>query len=316
MVKKILFLLLRALVTLLAFWIIFRKVDFSTFQQTILQAKLNWLLMSLALFILTQLGCIIRWHLLAPKHPRLTFPFLANSYLVGMFFSAFLPTTVGGDVMRSYDLIKATGQWREPLASVLMDRLVGITGLMILALIAWISFAPVRQDHVMNLGILWLCGIVAAALCVLASRRLLNATLKPFGKIGLGQLQSHAKQFQETLLAYLRRPNILMGAMGLALANQLLGVLSTVASMKALNLEIPVLYLFIIIPIVSMVSQLPISLNGWGIREGTTVFLFHQVGIEPSMGLSLALIGAMMQLLPGIIGGFLFLARQLRKKQA
>jgi uncharacterized protein (TIRG00374 family) len=315
MMKQLLSLGVRAAVTIGAFWLIFNKVDFADFQRTIAAANPKWLILSFAMMLLTQAGCIIRWWLLAPKHPKLTFGFLSESYLVGNFFSAFLPTTIGGDVIRSYDLIKATGEWKEPLASVLIDRLIGIFALMLLSMAAWAAFPPVREDPVMTAGFLWLCGVVLAAFGVLTSRRVLNMSLKPFGKIGLGQLQSHAKQFQEALLAYRRRPKLLLATVSISLANQVLWVLSTVATMKALNLGIPVLYLFLIIPIVALVSQIPISLNGWGLREGTTVLLFQRVGIEPHAGLTLALIGSVMQLTPGVIGGFLFLARQLRRKK-
>ncbi len=314
MLKKILSFGVRAAVTAAAFWLIFRKVDLSSFRETITGADPRWLLISFLLFAGTQFGCILRWRFLAPSHPKLTLPFLAESYLVGNFFSAFLPTTVGGDVMRSYDLIKVTGQWREPLASVLMDRLIGITGLMILAAAAWAAFPPVRQDPVMAAGFLWLCGVVITAFGFLGSRRVLHWSLKPFGKIGLGQLQSHAKQFQETLREYRHRPKILAVALGISFINQALWIVSTVAIMTALKLGIPVFYLFLIIPIVALVSQLPISLNGWGLREGTTVLLLQRVGIEPHAGLSLALIGSAMQMLPGVIGGFLFLGRQLRRR--
>ncbi|MCM8794675.1 MAG: flippase-like domain-containing protein [Candidatus Omnitrophica bacterium] len=315
MAKKILLNLLRVLVTVIAFWWIFREVHVDTFLQTIKGADWRWLVLAAGLFAVSQGGCILRWKLLAPPHPRLTIPFLADSFLVGAFFSAFLPTQVGGDVMRSYDLIKVTGQWKEPIASVLMDRLIGMLGLLIMAAAAWLAFPPAREDRVINSGFFGFCLLVVVAYGVLASRRALKGILSPFGKIGLGQLQSHATQFQETLLSYLHRPRIVAVCVLISVAIQILGILMTVAVTKALGFTIPVLFLFLIVPIVIMVAQIPVSLNGWGLREGTTVLLLQRIGINPAMGLSLALVGAVIQLLSGFIGGFLFLGRQFRRKR-
>ncbi len=301
--------------TAFAFWVIFRKVDAGTLRQTIAGANLRWLIVAVVLFLLTQIWTIIRWKLLVPADPRLTWKFLANSFFVGCFFNGFLPTTVGGDVIRGYDLIKATGQWKEPLASILMDRLTGLVGLLILATLSWGIFPPAREDPVMRSGLLGFSLFVLLVIGIIGSRRVLQTSLKPFGRIGLGQLESHAKQFQEALRSYLHRPKVLMGALGLSLAIQSVGVLVCVVVSRALHLSIPVLSFLIIVPVVAAVSQIPVSLNGWGIREGTTIVLLQRIGIDPAHALSLSLVGAAIQLTPGLIGGILFLARQRRRHQ-
>ena len=303
----------RAAITALAFWWIFRKIDCTSLWKTFLGADKLWLLLGLALFFISQFVLVVRWQLLVPAHPRLTFPFLVNSYFVGCFFSAFLPTTVGGDIVRSYDLIKATGQWRESLASVLVDRLVGMLTLLLFALIAWGVFPPVRQDPVIRMGFAAFCLFVLASFGILGSRRVLHASLKPFGRIGLGQLQVHAKQFQESALAYLKRPGVLVKALGISFVAQLLVILMSAAVSQALGLSIPVVAFFLILPLVAAVSQLPISLNGWGIREMTTVHILQRLGIDPTKALSLSLIGSILIVLGGATGGILFLARQRRK---
>ena len=313
MLKKILPVFWRALITASAFWWIFRMVDLSGLRRALGSADRVWLLVALGSFFLTQLGCISRWKLLVPAHPALRWRFLANSYFVGSFFNTVLPTTVGGDVVRSYDLIKATGQWREPLASILIDRLVGMTTLAVLAFLAWTAFAPARQDPVLNAGFFGFLLVVLATFGVLGSRRVLHATLKPFGKIGLGQLQSHAKQFQESLLAYFQRPKVLLKALALSISIQIIGIGTVAAAARALHLPAPFLFFFLVTPMIVTVSQLPISLSGWGVREGATILLMKRIGIGPTEALSLSLICATIPILFGMIGGILFLARKRRR---
>ena len=312
--RKLFSFALRAGITALAFWIIFRKVEIGTLQQTIAGADSGWLILAVALFLLTQFGSIVRWKLLVPAHPRLTWRFLADSFFVGCFFNGFLPTTVGGDVVRGYDLIKATGEWKESLASILMDRLTGLVGLLILATLSWGIFPPAREDPVLRSGLLGVSLFVVILIGIISSRRVLQASLKPFGKIGLGQLESHAAQFQEALRNYLHRPKALLGALGISLVIQSMAIVICAVVAQALHLSIPILSFLIIVPVVAIVSQIPFSLNGWGIREGTTIVLLQRVGIDPAHALSLSLVGAVIQLSPGVIGGGLFLARQRRRR--
>ena len=288
-------------------------VDLSALGATLAGADRGWLGGSFFIFFLTQWAAIARWSMLVPKHPALTWPFLTNSYFVGSFFNTFLPTTVGGDVVRGYDLIKATGQWRESLASVLMDRLLGLTGFGLFALAAWGIYPPLRQDPVIRLGFFSFCGLVAATFAVLGSRRVLRAMLRPFGKIGLGVLQSHATQFQESLLSYFRHPKRFSGAAATTILVQMLCIGMFAAASKALYLPIPLSFLILVVPIIVTVSQLPISLNGWGIRELVTIQLLGRIGVGQAEALALSLLCASIPLSAGLIGGILFILRKRKK---
>ena len=311
--KAIGLILLRTGITALAFWWVLRQVKLADFLELLRSASRFWILVSVALFFVTQLGCVLRWSLLVPAHPKLTFPFLLNSYFVGAFFNTFLPTTVGGDVVRGYDLIKITGEWRTSLASVLMDRLLGFTGFLIFALGAWCLFPPAHHDPLIRTGFAAFCGLVVVTFTVLGSRRVLRTLLTPFGKIGLGQLESHAKQFQEALRSYLQRPGRLFGTLLVTAGIQVVAILMFAALSRALGLEIPLVYLFLVVPMILTISQVPVSLNGWGIREWATVLFLKPIGVSAHEALSLSLIGAMIPLLGGLLGAVLFLARQRRK---
>lgn len=313
MKRQILSLGARAAVTGLAFWAIFRNIEFSSLWGIVRSAQIPWLILAVLLFLVGQLGCVARWRMLVPDHPSLTWAFLTQSFFVGSFFNTFLPTTVGGDVVRSYDLIKATGQWRQPLASVLLDRLIGMTSLLLLGLAAWVAFPTVHGDPMIQVSFALYCLLAVVTFAVLGSRRVLAVSLKPFSKIGLGTLSSHATQFQETMREYFGKPQLLLAALGLSILLQTISTGMFVSVCAALNLPIPVLFVFLVVPIISVVSQLPISLNGWGIREGALILLLGRIGIRPEEALSLSFIAATLIVLIGLlIGGPIFLTRRRR----
>ena len=314
--RKIFSVVIRLAVTGVAFWVIFRMVDITSLRRVLAAAQPGWILAGACLYTIAQFGCIARWKLLAPRHPSLTFFFLTRSFFVATFFNAFLPTTVGGDVARGYDLIKTTGQWQEPLASILMDRLSGMLTLAGFALCASIFFPPAREDPMLRLSLLGFCLFVVAAFGILGSRRLLQASLRPFSRIGLGTLESHAKQLQGVLLNYRHRPKVLAVAFLLSAGLQSGAVGMYAAVAHAVGAHVPLVSLFLIVPIVFAVSQLPLSLNGWGIREGATIFLFSRVGGGEVQALSISLICASIPLLAGAVGGTLFLLKRRRRPSA
>lgn len=289
-------------------------VDLNSLRDTLAGGDRGWLLMSVLIFFLAQFACIARWSFLVPRHPALTYRFLANSFFVGAFFNTFLPTTVGGDVIRGYDLIKATGQWKESLASVLMDRLLGLLGFFTFALAVWFVFPLAREDPVVRGGFFGFCGLVGVTFAVLGSRRVLKGMLRPFGKIGLGVLQSHTAQFQESLLKLLYQPKRLLGGFATTLVVQVLAILIYAGVSKALHLPIPLFFLVLMVPIVTTLSQLPISLNGWGIREVATIQFLDRIGVGRAEALALSLVCASIPLLSGVIGGILFLLRKRRRR--
>ena len=116
------------------------------------------------------------------------------------------------------------------------------------------------------------------------------------------------------MLAYFRRPKTLLAAFGISLVVQSLAILMVAAVSKALALSIPLVFFILIVPIILTISQLPISLNGWGVREGATILLLKRIGVGAPEALSLSLVCAVIPLLSGAIGGILFLTRQRRKK--
>jgi len=311
--KNLLGLLLRLGITLFAFWWVFRSVNLSALRQIFRSASIPWLSVGIAFFLIGQMGCIMRWSLLAPRHPALTLRFLANSFFVANFFNLFLPTTVGGDVIRGYDLIKATGEWKGSLASVLADRLAGFVGFFSFALAAWTVFPPARQDPLVRTAFAGFCGLVVVTFSVLGSRRILQGMLKPFGKIGLGQLQSHAKQFQDALRAYLSRPRLLLTVFGVTSLIQISTILIFWSVSRALHIAAPLAYLALTVPIILTLAQIPISLNGWGIREGATVLFLGRIGVTTEQALSLSLVYAMVPILSALTGAVLFLLRKRRK---
>ncbi len=212
-IKTVLPLLIKTAVTATAFWLVLRMVDLSELLRTMRSVNPAWLAAAVVSFFAAQSACVIRWRILLNLGKPVSWAFAARAFFVASFFNFFLPTTIGGDLVRVYDTVKETGDWRRSLASVLIDRLFGLAGFLIFAGAAWLLFPAARADALIRTGLIILGILLISALAVLNSRRALNLLLKPFDKIGLGQIEAHSKQFQETIFSYRKQPKILAQAL-------------------------------------------------------------------------------------------------------
>lgn len=312
--KNILSLTGRIVITVLAFAWILQLVDLSQLKSIFAAADHFWLAVAVGSYFTALIFCIFRWRFLVPEHPALTLGFLTNSFFVACLFNTILPTTIGGDVIRGYDLIKATGKWRESLASIFLDRMIGLVGFLFFALLAWAIYPAAREDPFILNAFIGYCILVIILFGVLGSKRMLTASLKPFGKIGLGSLSSHAKQFQETLLDYRHKPKQLAGATLMSLGVQLTRILMFIAVVKAFALPVPILFLMLVVPIIMLVTQIPLSLNGLGIREIATIQFLARVDIGASEATAVSLVCSVIPFLSAIIGAVFLLTRQKKKK--
>ncbi|HKI38631.1 MAG TPA: lysylphosphatidylglycerol synthase transmembrane domain-containing protein [Gemmataceae bacterium] len=241
-------------------------------------ATLRWALWAAALgvYALAQLVSAVRWGLLARPlgFHRPAWQYV-GFYFIGMFFGLFLPTSVGGDVVRGWYLDGGSGRRRSALFSVFVDRASGLLVLMGVAAVALV-LCPVEVPVWVSRGV-W--GMLAAGLAGLALLPLLARRVHRFEAV---------RRSVEAARLYLRRPSLLAGTTALSLAVQAGHVAVVWLIGLALGLSVPAGYYAVVVPVVSLLTLLPVSINGVGVREAGMVTLLGMAGVSPGGALSLA----------------------------
>jgi uncharacterized protein (TIRG00374 family) len=240
-----------------------------------------------------------KWKIiLTADDKKIPFWFLLKSYMIGNFISLFLPTSFGGDLYRIYTLRHYNKDYIQNTSSVLFDR---ISGLFALASISVISISLFYKDFI-NYKFLILYGIAAGAFWLLTSKSMItklegihNKFIKPF----IGVIESFHQ--------YRKNKKILFSSLAISFIFQSNIVILNKFYCHALNIDLPISYLFMVIPIIYLTEALPISINGLGVRESAFVFFLTRKGVLPDEALAVGLLVITIRYLFSLLfGGTLF----------
>lgn len=293
-------------------WLLSRS-DLGQIWQTIQSANYGLLVLAFLLFYIGYFLSARRWQLLLGAlgvSARLWT--LVQSFSIAILFNNFLPSTIGGDAYRMYDSFRMGAGKSRAIAVVFIDRVIGLSALILLAFTVSLFAGEVAgQIPLLRLFLLAaMFGILVLAWIVFGSggkvlMRLTggrNRLMKIIHGI-LGKLYYGFNLFEG-------RSDVLFKAVGLSLLIQINVVIHSLFIASALQIDVPVLAMFIIIPLSQLVMTAPISINGIGLRETVFVFFFGLYGVAPEQALAFAFISFGMIIAQGVVGGVVLLLRR------
>jgi len=260
-----------------------------------------WLLAGLAVWFVAIVLATVRWQrvLSAIDLPSRLSPLLSHS-LAGLFVANFLPTTVGGDVLRVVRLSADNGERPRSFASVVLERL---TGFVVLPLISLVALAT--HPSLLHLGNASRLALVLPLVSLLALVVILAGVASPW----LGRrLEGKAswRRFVNAVhlgLDRLRRhPAQAAGVLVIALAYQLTVVLAAWLATKALGIHVSWAAVLAFVPVVAIAQVLPVSVSGLGLREGALVILLQPLGVGKEKAVALGLLLYGMNLAVSLLG--------------
>jgi uncharacterized membrane protein YbhN (UPF0104 family) len=275
-------------------WLIW-KTDWRTLADLFRQAEpIGWCV-ALFLYAGVQMGLSSsRWRVLAaPLGFAAPWRRYFTLYYMGLFFNLFLPTTMGGDVVRAWALAETKDRRLKAFWSVVSDRLSGLFALVLLACLATMLYdRPLPfwiHATVWSLTVGMIVGY--AALPWLGRRSARFATTAQ-------ALSVSGEHWRGWLLA-----------LGLSLAVQSASIVQIALMGRALGLEVPLLGYAVVVPLVSLLAMLPISVGGMGVREGSLILLLNPFGVSDAGALAVGLSWFAMNLVMGLAGGLVYLFR-------
>ncbi|WP_185961420.1 lysylphosphatidylglycerol synthase transmembrane domain-containing protein [Telmatospirillum sp. J64-1] len=222
--------------------------------------------------------------------------FFLRSYFKGAFFNQLLPSNIGGDVVRVMDVKRTGVDLAQSFFGVFIDRLFGILGLLFIGLLAALATPGFFTHDLEVLVILVFAAGIGGVLFLtlfhrwtfLRRRRLLRLLV----------------DLSLNLYQLFRRTRSFIAQFGLSIVTHVFSILAVWFIALAVGIDQAFILFLTLIPLVMLFMALPISLAGWGVREGAMVGLFLLAGIDKGPILSVSLLYGLVvivTILPGYL---------------
>lgn len=286
------------------------KIDTHSFLNVLTHADLALVGAGLGIGLLTIVLSAWQWQIVL-RHEGITIglPVATGLYFLGMTFNQLLPSSIGGDVAKASYIARWTGRGVEAASATLMARVIGVFALLLTALpvavaasiivsrLGWeltlVLLAVAGAYGVLMLGLLFAGGALRSWA---RTRRFLQRG--PGGKVvALAESVGH----------YRSSPRVWLSTVGVSVIFYFASNLNFYCYGLALHLRSPFWFYWIAIPLTSIITMLPISLNGYGVRGASFVAVFALMGEAPSAALSLALAMEIQMVIFALAGGLVIL---------
>ena len=252
------------------------SIDWHTLGETISGAKWGWFVAAVA-FVVAALGVGgWRWHyLLATARIPAGLRLSVRAYIVGAFSNSVLPTAVGGDFVRGWLVARSGRPLARALTSVVVDR---VSALVCLLVLAWIGLG--LDPGAIPGSLTTLLAAVTAAMALAGAAMIALLRRQGLGRLLPEWLRPWVAEVASVLRDYGRNRELLVRVFVLGILFQVLTIGSGWAISKALGLDLEPSVLAVVIPLALIATLVPISLAGFGIREGAFIALLGEVGVS------------------------------------
>ncbi len=304
---------LKLLVSLLLLLFLLRFVNLK--ELTLLARNLYWpyLIVYFVLIFIDRLIMAYKWKiLLDAKEISSSWRELIKVYFKGTFIGNLLPTSLGGDAVRAYELSRSTKTMVDVISSIIMERFLGFLSSALMAILViplLVLFVPGFPRILLFLLAVFLSAGVLFLLVLLRSE---GRTSKLTACLGRLPWADKVSKISSSFVLYRNHPRALGKFFIWSFGEQLLPILATFLLALALGLSIPLYYLIPIIPITQFFARIPISLSGLGIQEGLFITIFSLIGIRTTSAFALGFASNLGNILSGLPGAYFYLKNKSR----
>jgi glycosyltransferase 2 family protein len=296
--KNIIF-LLKMIGSITFFWLLIVNIDINEVFKLLINFPILYIFIALSILIIQVLVANFRWKVvLFNLNINVPSRDILKILWIGLFFNQLLPSSVGGDAFRGYYLYKRGFTLSQSVLSVMLDRMIGFLSLVIMVLGTLFFVLDIVSDPIAQWGVLTLTiGASITLLLVLSldhfSKRLIHWKL-------FRGLSTVAFEGRKLVLKF--SPGFKLLIIGFSI--HLLTIFVYLLLLKGMNLDVNLIKFALIIPILGLLMLAPISIAGWGLREGVMVIGLGYLGVLPENAFVLSILYGILLLvvsLPGLL---------------
>lgn len=291
--KRIFNIIIQLVISIALIILLLRLINIPDMLSLLKSVNPYYFILLLVLITLDRIFMAYKWHLLLKvKDMSISIFSTIRIYYIGTLAGFFLPTTVGGDMVRVLKLRSEKKSGTDVLSSVILERILGFIASAILAPIAALFLISFLELDVWRF--LWIAGaflFLFTILMVISFSEFLVRKIDKSKKLSKNILFGKFKKLYLSYAEYKNHKSLLVVFLVLSIFEQIMPVIGNYLACRALNLSVPFVYFLLIIPLIQLVSRIPISFEGIGVNEGLMVYFFALLGLSKTGAFTIGLLG-------------------------
>jgi uncharacterized protein (TIRG00374 family) len=277
--------LVRLAVTAAILFYLSTRIDMAEAARAVAAISLPHLAAVLVLVAVDRAVMILRWVLLLRASGiSISAGDATRLFLISSFVGSFLPAGVGADAARAYGLARESTSGSEALASVAVDRVLGVLSLVTMGMAGLVAWAPQGGSDWRLLAAVAITGLACVA-AFWADQWL--RWIVPSARHG-GAITRRVLKLSDAVSRYRHRRGVLAHVMAWSLVVQLLRISQAFLLGQGLGLTVPFSYFLLFMPVGLLMLLLPVSISGFGVPQAAIVWLLRPVGVDDSTAFALS----------------------------
>jgi uncharacterized protein (TIRG00374 family) len=308
---------LRILLSAILVVVVLSFVELRELKESVARMNMQYVLAVLLLIQADRLLMAYKWNrLLAALDVSVPLFSLFRIYSVSSLAGILLPSTVGGDMFRLYSLAQYTGRSENVFASMIVERMIGLVVQLVLTTcslgLAFYLIGDIAPYFKQVARLIISVTVIALALIGLIRGVFRGNIGKLSARVSNHSLVKRLRQVYEMCWAYQSHPRTTIVVFAWTVLEQMGPLAANILLVRALFINVSLLGLIVTIPIITLATKLPISVDGIGVQEGLYVALLGLVGVSASAAFSLSLLTRVLQLLSALPWGVHYIMRSGR----
>lgn len=277
--------IVRLIVTAAILAVLAATIDMAAAARAVAAVDLGYLTAVLILVALDRMVMIRRWVLLLRASGiKVSASHAARIFLVSSFVGSFLPAGIGGDAARAWGLARVTSNGSEALASVLVDRVLGILSLVAMGVVGFVMWTPGGGSNWRT--IVAIAILVGACGAAFFADRIARAVVP--AHLHEGALTRRLLRMTDAVSRYRGRGVVLMQVMFWSVCVQLLRIVQAYLLGLGLGIAVPFRYYLVFMPVGLLMLLLPVSVSGFGLPQGVIVWLLRPMAVPDEQSFALS----------------------------
>jgi uncharacterized membrane protein YbhN (UPF0104 family) len=301
--RRILLTAVKILISAALLYLALRKVNLSDLASRFDIASLGWIALAIAVIFLQIFAGALRWREISAECDAPLAAMQAMRFnVIGAFFNQTLPSSIGGDAVRLWLVARGGAGWRAATYSVFVERAIGLVALAVIILVTlpW-SYRLIEDPHGRLALLLIDLAALAGGLVFLVLGRLRWPWLKRWW--GTHHLYACSVIANRVLFSLKHGPKLVI----LSLLVHILAVVMAWCVVQSIAAPVSFGQMFQLVPPVMLITMMPISIAGWGVREATMGLAFGYAGLAANEGVNVSLLFGAVYFIVGAFGGLVWI---------